>query len=91
MTPENEMKVKMEMYADCREHAVSTLSDLVDREVEDNCESVKHAFAEVLRHGVSQDRAKATFAVVKWLWAYFETKEGEKVMETHALVKSEKV
>lgn len=90
MTQANEMKVKMDMYAECREHAVATLADLVDHEVTDTCESVKNAYAEVLRHGVSHDRAKATFAAVKWLWATLETKEGEKLKEAESLVKSEK-
>lgn len=90
MTAANEMKVKMEMYAECREHAISALTDLVDREVEDSCDGVRTALAEVLRHGVSHDRAKAIFAAVKWLWASLETKEGEKVKEAEALVRAEK-
>lgn len=90
MTQANEMKVKMEMYAECREHAVSAFVDLVDHEVEDTCEGVRTALAEVLRHGVSHDRAKATFAAVKWLWAFLETKEGEKLKEAESLVKAEK-
>lgn len=90
MTQENEKKVKAEMYAECREHAVSILADIVDHEVTDTCDSVRNAYAEVLRHGVSHDRAKATFAAVKWLWAFLEEKEAAKVAEADALVKSER-
>lgn len=90
MSPATEWKVKMEMYADCREHALSALADIVDHDVEDTCEGVKSALAEIIRHGVSSDKAKAVLASIKWMWASLETKEGEKVHEAESLLKSEK-
>lgn len=89
MTHENEMKVKMEMYAECREHAIGALASIVDHRVEDTCEGVKDALTEIIRHGSRPELATAILLAIKWMWAYLETKEGEKVKETLAMIAAE--
>lgn len=90
MTDDTERKLKMDMYAECRSGTVSMLAGITGGEVHDTCEGVSKALAMIFSRGDAMERAHATLAAFKWMWAALEQEETERLVAFEQVLSAEK-